>query len=241
MGKKAVRQRYTVLFLIACCAFFLSGCESFPIAAEVAPAASAEQSVAITTDGEAETAPDTVAETASPPDSPCPEPAPPVVEPEPMECPAPPKPKPCPRCPAAVVADKTVFGETEEVTIDPPGFQYTARIDTGAEGTSIHATNIVRFERDGDSWVRFELTHPKTGATKTLERELVRRVRVKQVELDGYERRLVVMLDLSIGQVSGLTEISLVDRSGMEYPVLIGRNFLQNQVVVDVSQQFIAH
>lgn len=166
----------------------------------------------------------------------CPEPAPPI---EPV-CPPQKVPK-CPVCPAAKVDGKMVVGTVEKVSLDPPGVMYTARIDSGADGTSIHATDIVPFERDGKRWVRFTLDRPDADSEPiTMEREVVRRVRIRQAELDEVERRLVVMLQLTLGSFSDSVEISLTDRSHMEYPVLIGRNILRNNAVVDVSQEMIA-
>ena len=96
--------------------------------------------------------------TISPPGQPWPRPACPEV-------------KPCPVCPAAVANKKAILGEYELATIDPPGFKYLARIDTGAASTSIHASEITRFERDGEKWVRFNLHDPETGEPVTMERD----------------------------------------------------------------------
>lgn len=173
------------------------------------------------------------------------EPVEPVVlvcpEPEPVEpviCPPPPKPKPCPVCPIGKIDGKLLVGSLEYITVTPPGLVYTARIDSGAEGTSIHASNIVRFERDGEKWVKFDLNSGE-GDPVTIERQVLRRVRVSQPG-EGSERRLVVMLSLTLGGLSEQTEIYLTDRSDMDHPVLIGRNFLHNNAIVDVSQKFIA-
>lgn len=164
-------------------------------------------------------------------------------EPEPADqpvCPPAPAPK-CPVCPAAKVDGKMVVGAVEQVVLDPPGITFVARIDSGSEGTSMHASDIVPFERDGKRWVRFTLDQPDPDAEPiTLEREVVHRVRIRQAELDNVERRLVVIMQLSLGSFSDSVEISLTDRSHMEYPVLIGRNILRNIAVVDVSQEMIA-
>jgi hypothetical protein len=145
----------------------------------------------------------------------------------------------CPVCPAAKLDGKLVIGQTERVKVSPGDITYTARIDSGAAGTSIHAVDIVRFERDGERWVRFTIDNPK-GEPITLEREIERRVRIRQVELENFERRLVVLMTLTLGSITQQTEVSLTDRSGMEFPLLVGRNFLHNNAVVDVSQEFIA-
>ncbi|HCO61092.1 MAG TPA: hypothetical protein DIT58_12995 [Porticoccaceae bacterium] len=160
--------------------------------------------------------------TISPPDQPWPRPACPEV-------------KPCPVCPAAVANKKAILGEYELATIDPPGFKYLARIDTGATSTSIHATEVTRFERDGEKWVRFNLHHPKkNGETVTMEREFIRRVRIKQAESED-DRRLTVMMTIKIGTLVKQVEVTLSDRSNMAFPVLIGRNFLLDSAIVDVS------
>lgn len=164
----------------------------------------------------------------------CPEPEP-VVAPS---CPSVQVSK-CPVCPTSKLDDKLLVGEVEKVKVSPPEVVYTARIDSGAAGTSLHATDITRFERDGENWVRFTIDNPD-GEPITLEREVIRRVRIKQVELDDFERRLVVRMTLSLGSITEQVEMSLTDRSEMEYPVLIGRNFLRNTAIVDVSQEFIA-
>ena len=147
--------------------------------------------------------------------------------------------KKCPICPAAVAANKVLLGEIEMATIDPPGFEYLARIDTGATSTSIHAHDIKRFERDGDNWVRFKIDNTRTKEEVTLERKLIRRVRIKQTDAAG-DSRLTVILTLKIGKLVKQIEVSLADRSNMEFPVLIGRNFLIDTAVVDVSVRRIA-
>ena len=181
-----------------------------------------------------EPAPAEVVEQAPPPQPICPEPEPV----EPLVCPPPPEPQPCPVCPAAQLDGKLVLGAVEYVKITPPGIIYQARIDTGAEGTSIHAANIVRFERDGEKWVKFDLDN-QDGKSITLERQILRTVKVQAPRGEG-ERRPVVMMGVTLGSLSQQLEMSLDDRSKMSQRVLIGRNFLHNNAIVDVGQKFIA-
>lgn len=165
----------------------------------------------------------------------------PGPQPQPKaDCP-PPSQSVCPACPAGKLDGKMLVGEVELVKVSPPGITYRARIDTGATGTSVHATDVVRFERDGQRWVRFQLDNPD-GDPITLEREVQHRVRIIQasVEDDKYESRYVVLLTLTIGSRSKEIEVSLSDRANMEYSILVGRDFLRNDAVVDVGQQMIA-
>ncbi len=167
----------------------------------------------------------------------CPDPVP--LDIEPLSCPEAPE-STCPPCPEQDTLDgRMLLGGVENVHLEPPGDSFHARIDSGAAGTSIDATNIVRFERDGDAWVRFEINDPD-GEPVSLERPVERQVRIRRAEIDEVERRIVVMLNLTLGSLKEQVEFSLTDRSEMEYPVLIGRNVLRNNAVVDVSQEFIA-
>ncbi len=150
------------------------------------------------------------------------------------------KPHRCPVSPAAKIADKLVIGEIEKVNIAPPEQEFMARIDTGAAGTSIHASNITAFERDGRNWVRFQIDHPSIETAFVIERPLARTVRIKQAGSDIVERRLVVKMTITLGSMSEQVDVSLSERATMTYPVLIGRNFLRNLAIVDVSQRLIA-
>ena len=169
----------------------------------------------------------------------CPEPE--LPEPVVQVCPQA-KPVKCPVCPkpkAGRIDGKILVGQIEKITIVSPGVTYTARIDSGATGSSINATDIVRFERDGERWVRFNI-HNEKGEAIPMERKVIRRIRVRQAELEGFERRLVVMISVKLGSITEQLEMSLIDRSSMEFPILIGRNLLRNNAIVDVSQEFIA-
>lgn len=137
--------------------------------------------------------------------------------------------------------DKLVVGSVEKVHIYPSNLIMNARIDTGAETSSINADDIVEFERDGKKWVRFKLFDEKTNRPYTLERKVVRRVRILQSSLEeGYEKRVVVKLKITIGNKEELSEFTLTSREHMQYPILVGRNVLQDLIIVDVSEEYMA-
>jgi hypothetical protein len=136
--------------------------------------------------------------------------------------------------------NKVVLGQTEWVYVSTVKRNFKARVDTGATTASISATNIERFERDGEKWVRFNLEHKKNTEPQTIEAKIVRFVSIIQANNpEEQESRLVVSLHVRIGGVVGETEFTLTDRAHMEYSILIGRTFVQDLAVVDVSKEYV--
>jgi len=150
-------------------------------------------------------------------------------------------------CPKAVVcsspekvSNKLVVGQLEQVWLPDPELALMARIDTGAETSSLDARNIELFERDGKRWVRFEIINPVTGAPKSLERRLKRTVGISQAGSSAAKRRPVVKMSIVIGRSNQTAEFTLRDRSHLGYQALIGRNILKDVFIVDVSKKNIA-
>lgn len=132
---------------------------------------------------------------------------------------------------------KMIVGEVEPLYLAIPGLVYEARIDSGATTSSLHATGIQRFERDGERWVRFDILDPASGNRVTLERELSRTARILQSGSEDAERRAVVELPFVIGDHRQSAEFTLTDRSHLTYPILIGRNVLRDVMLIDVGRE----
>ncbi len=132
--------------------------------------------------------------------------------------------------------DRFIIGEVEPVMIKKTGFTMPARIDTGAQTSSLDAVDIIVFERDGKRWVKFTVKDPKSGKTAEIESKLVRIVKIKRHGGQPIERP-VVKLRAMLGTQEQKGEFSLTDRSSFKYPILIGRNFLDGKWIVDVSRK----
>jgi len=172
--------------------------------------------------------------------APKPSPPPPPIVCKPLVCPAPTVIEKIVRIP---ILPKTggalnlpIIGEVERVHVSPANIWYNARIDTGANSSSIHAESIHLIERDGKKRVSFSLRHPKTKALIQLERKYHRKVSIKQ-KLGKAEKRYVVKLWLSLGDIKELVEVTLTDRKDFNYPLLVGRNLLTDTAIVDVSRK----
>lgn len=136
------------------------------------------------------------------------------------------------------IDDKAILGRVEYVWLDGANHYLKARIDTGAKSSSLSATNVQRFERNGDRWVRFDVALYDDQPPVTLEAPLLRHVKIRQASVDELERRAVVKLSVRLGEIHEETEFTLSDRNEMLYSVLLGRSFLRDIAVVDVAKKF---
>jgi hypothetical protein len=137
------------------------------------------------------------------------------------------------------VGDMLVIGEAELVGLPEIDAIWRARIDSGATTTSVHAVDIEQFERDGEPWVRFALRNEKLDTQVALERPVTRIAQIQRRGTDEMQKRPVVELDVSIGDLVTRIEVNLTDRTHFEFPVLIGRNFLSGQTLIDVSRAYL--
>ena len=135
---------------------------------------------------------------------------------------------------------KIIVGQREQVWLQDLQLALPARIDTGAETASLDARNIELFERNGKNWVRFEIVHPETGKPLPLERRLKRTAMIVQANSTEAERRPVIKLGITIGEISQSAEFNLSNRSHLDYQMLVGRNILKDVMIVDVSKDNLA-
>ena len=120
------------------------------------------------------------------------------------------------------------------------GRSLKARIDSGATTFSISATNIQTFERDGVSWARFSVQQHNPEKTQLIEAPVLREVRIKQASANSYQLRLVISLTINLGEhFTRKAEFTLADRTAMNYPVLLGREFLKGVALIDVDKKFL--
>lgn len=131
---------------------------------------------------------------------------------------------------------RLIVGAVESVKIDPPGIQLKARVDSGANTSSLDARDLVVFERDGERWVRFKLRPVNGVESPEVERPVKRFVRVSQTNSPEADRRPVVEMSIELGGVTDLIDFNLRDRSRMTYPVLLGRKYLRDRALIDISR-----
>lgn len=140
---------------------------------------------------------------------------------------------------------KRVLGWLENMRLLPQHMLLRAKLDPGARSSAIHAEDIEQFEKDGRQMVRFtilrEHNNPKSERL-VLERPLVREINIKMRPGEGggigRQPRLVVRLEFCLAGERYNTLFSLTNRHNFNYPVLLGREFLQNRILVDSGESF---
>jgi hypothetical protein len=132
-------------------------------------------------------------------------------------------------------AHKQSVGATETVFIEEANLAFVGRVDTGAKTSSIHAENI-EVDASGDprgKRISFDLVTAQ-GSSARVETRVVSVVRVKTAEHS--EHRYVVALRLKWRDTAKTVLVTLNDRGRMQYRLLLGRNWLRGDFVVDVDK-----
>lgn len=133
------------------------------------------------------------------------------------------------------------LGSLETIYIDTINSAFTARVDTGATTSSINAIDMQEFERNGKKWIKFHVSGDETldDEQKWVEAPIIRHVKIRQASSNELERRPVVELWIKMGRIHEKAQFTLADRTLMDYPILLGREFMQDVAVVDVGRDFI--
>ncbi|MCX9146740.1 ATP-dependent zinc protease [Erythrobacter sp. WG] len=131
----------------------------------------------------------------------------------------------------------TVVGWREIVSLPELGLAgIPAKIDTGARTSSLHAHVLEDFSRDGRRFVRFAVDWD--GVRHQCEAVHVD-VRGITSSNGDQQTRFVIKTPLKIGKMTFRAEISLADRSQMQFPMLIGRTALRRRMVVDSGHSWL--
>lgn len=137
-----------------------------------------------------------------------------------------------------IIAQRVVMGWLENVFLQPSGLQVTAKLDTGAKTSSVNASQIEHYRKEGKEWVRFAFVANASKKALILEKPLVRQVKIKE-RTSRSTTRDVVLLEICKNGRHFETEFTLNDRSNFNYPLLLGRSFLEHVALVDSSETFL--
>jgi hypothetical protein len=133
----------------------------------------------------------------------------------------------------------TSYGYVEPITLLPWQLSMAAKLDTGAESSSISAQGIHLHKADnGEEYVSFHITHPSLFQSYFYDLPLKGKSPIKSREGEGkadlYAYRPVVEMPFCFDQQQYILNVNLIDRSEFKYPILIGRQTL-NRFNADID------
>lgn len=137
---------------------------------------------------------------------------------------------------SASAQDRPKFGWLEKIKLFPSEIVINAKLDTGADYSSLNASELEEFEKGGKKWVRFSVTS-RIGERMVIERPIVRVALIKRSGASN-QKRLVVKLGICLGKSFMEADVNLVDRTQYTQQMLVGRNFLAGNAVVDPASSF---
>jgi hypothetical protein len=132
------------------------------------------------------------------------------------------------------IAQPTVVGWLEPAQVGNERLVIAAKLDTGADTSSLHVSDMSLIRREDGEWVTFSVTGSDNRKVR-LERKVERVARVKKAA-GGVQERPTVLLGVCVGTTYRVTEVNLTDRTGLSLPLLVGRNFLADRFAVDSSR-----
>ena len=134
---------------------------------------------------------------------------------------------------------QVIMGWVEYVYIPNMEGRLKAKLDTGATTSSMRAEVVKVLDEDKPekASVLFQITDAE-GKTNTLQRKLVRWVKIKTK--DGkHQRRPVVEMDFCVAGHAITSEVNLAPRATFIYPILVGRNMMKTaKIIVDPERTF---
>ena len=116
-----------------------------------------------------------------------------------------------------------------------------AKIDSGARTSSLHASGVKFYEEDGETFARFEVVYGSRRKPKRKEC-IARVVERRNVTNSGglVDERTVISTEIRIGDETRDIEITLADRTGMKFRMLLGRTTINQGFLVDASHSYLA-
>ena len=134
-----------------------------------------------------------------------------------------------------------VIGWREWVRLPELGIkQIKAKIDSGARSSSLHARDIEEFERDGESWVRFNVHTKQRSTEKTVAAE-ARVIDKRSVRSSSGKAslRLVIQTKVELLGQSYDIELTLANRETMGFRMLLGREAFRGRFMIDACRSYL--
>ncbi|MGO2415831.1 ATP-dependent zinc protease [Cobetia crustatorum] len=126
---------------------------------------------------------------------------------------------------------RAVVGRRELIELPELHLHLNAKIDTGAHSSALHAESIEVFEQNDELCVRFiTRTGGSDSPPHTVETQVHDRRRVRSSNGQA-QWRYVIRSRMRLAGLDYDIDMTLVDRSQMRHPILLGRRALRRLLV----------
>jgi hypothetical protein len=136
--------------------------------------------------------------------------------------------------------EKILVGARETIDLPELGlFGITTRIDTGAQTSSLHVDQISENKETG--MLDFEFHPDSHDVNKTIKcsTKIVAKKRIKSSNGEK-ERRFIINTLAVMGSLKWSIRLSLTDRSSMTHLMLLGRQAMKGEMLVDPEFSYLA-
>jgi hypothetical protein len=136
---------------------------------------------------------------------------------------------------------RKTIGWREWVSLPELGVvEIKAKVDTGADSSSLHAFNLERFDDNGTPMVRFEI-HPRQRKRKPSIDCVAEVVGERMVKNPGgrSELRPVIRTTLIVAGEEFEALVNLTTRDEMTFRMLLGRRAVRKNFVIDPGRSYL--
>ena len=135
--------------------------------------------------------------------------------------------------------DKKLIGSQEWCSFKSLNISLVkARIDSGAKTSSIQSTNIKKFNKGKESWVSFDVNPIQDNLSIAVHCESkITDIRVVKSSSGISEKRFVIKEKITLGDATFEIELTLANRDGMDFRMLLGREAMADRFIVDPAQK----
>lgn len=137
---------------------------------------------------------------------------------------------------AAAKPHLPILGWVEQVQLDGR-LSLQGKLDSGAKTTSLHVEQVTFYRIDNEPWARFHFF--QQGKKYEFRKKVVRLASIKN-KFSNQDLRPVIEMEISLCGTARQVEVNLSNRKGYNYRLLIGRNYLAGNYLIDTQQTHLA-
>ena len=117
------------------------------------------------------------------------------------------------------------------------GKSFPAKLDTGADISSISAYDIKSFEKDGHSMVSFIYSND-LGVKERITAKVVDTIKITEKNSEHATVRPIIEITIKVGTLEKKVQVNLQDRRRFKYSLILGKNFLKYGILVSSDEQY---